>query len=284
MEASIGSPELLKVVNQAHDTEVLLLENLRFYPEEEALENDSTPGEVESFRRNLAALGDVYISEAFGAAHRVHTSMLGLGLYQQAMGLRFETEMQQLSSVLQTPRRPCLVMLGGQRSTDRNVVVANLIEKGVADAILIRGPMALSYRKEASATNSLLAKAAAKGIDIVAADTAIAENGLNGHSRTKEREGVPAIIQKRFEWAQTIMWDDLPSDEDYKCSTKLILEAAVLACGNGKTVVVNNYAALEARRHGLHGKLTFVSSGFKATVALLEGNRLPGVEALSLKG
>ncbi len=132
--------------------EVLLLENLRFHIEEEGkvkLEDGSSvkaeKSAVEAFRASLSKLGDVYVNDAFGTAHRAHSSIVGVNLPQKAAGFLMEAELKAFSAVLDNPQRPLLAILGGAKIADKIPLIKNLIEK--ADQIIIGGGMALHLQE-----------------------------------------------------------------------------------------------------------------------------------------
>ena len=132
--------------------DVVLLENLRFHIEEEgkAKREDGTsvkadPANVEAFRASLTKLGDVYVNDAFGTAHRAHSSMVGVDLPQKAAGFLMEAEINAFTAVLDTPKRPLLAILGGAKIADKIPLITNLLDK--ANDIIIGGGMAFTFRK-----------------------------------------------------------------------------------------------------------------------------------------
>ena len=132
--------------------DVVLLENLRFHIEEEgkAKNEDGSsvkadPAKVAAFRASLSKLGDVYVNDAFGTAHRAHSSMVGVDLSQKAAGFLMEKELNAFAAVLEHPQRPLLAILGGAKIADKIPLITNLIEK--ADAIIIGGGMAYTFKK-----------------------------------------------------------------------------------------------------------------------------------------
>ena len=131
---------------------VILLENLRFHIEEEGgvkLEDGGSrkadPAAVEAFRASLSRLGDVYVNDAFGTAHRAHSSMVGIHIEQKAAGFLMEAELKAFSAVIANPRRPLLAILGGAKIADKIPLIRNLIDK--ADEIIIGGGMAFTFKK-----------------------------------------------------------------------------------------------------------------------------------------
>ena len=136
---------------------VVLLENLRFHLEEEGKvkQEDGTskkadPQAVAAFRASLSRLGDVYVNDAFGTAHRAHSSMVGVALPEKAAGFLMEAELNAFASVLESPRRPLLAILGGAKIADKIPLIKNLIAK--ADEIIVGGGMAYTFKKVADAS------------------------------------------------------------------------------------------------------------------------------------
>src|SRR5436190_14404908 len=166
---------------------VVLLENLRFHIEEEGkvkLEDGTSkkadPKAVEAFRASLTKLGDVYVNEAFGTAHRAHSSMVGVALKDKAAGFLMEAELNAFAKVIETPERPLLAILGGAKIADKIPLIKNLIEK--ADKIIIGGGMAYTFHKQlrgmkigaslfdaegATIVGELEAKAKARGVELI---------------------------------------------------------------------------------------------------------------------
>src|SRR5947207_10693122 len=166
---------------------VVLLENLRFHREEEGKIKDDKSGEsikadpaqVEAFRASLTRLGDVYVNDAFGTAHRAHSSMVGIKLPRRAAGFLMKKELEAFAKVLEQPRRPLLAILGGAKVADKIQLISNLIDK--ADEIIIGGGMAYTFLKVlhnmeigtslldlagAKIVPEIMAKAKAKGVNV----------------------------------------------------------------------------------------------------------------------
>lgn len=129
-------PEVEKAVNDASDGSVILLENLRFHIEEEGKVKDkegnstkANPANVEKFRADLTALGDVYINDAFGTAHRAHSSMVGVNLPQRAAGFLMKKELDYFAKVLETPKKPFVAIVGGAKVKDKIALLDALLAK-----------------------------------------------------------------------------------------------------------------------------------------------------------
>ncbi|TAG09515.1 MAG: phosphoglycerate kinase [Verrucomicrobia bacterium] len=286
--------------------EVLLLENTRFYKEEEA--NDA------EFARKLAGSAEIYVNDAFGTAHRAHASTEGVThtISQNAMGFLMERELEYLDNKLQNPERPFLVIMGGAKVSDKILVISALMEK--ADAFLIGGAMANTFRKaqgyqtgnsrvEADKLDlalDILAKAKAKGIRfLLPADTRITQEFKEGAATqcTEPYEaggGTPdgwegidigdvAIAEFAAEVAKakTIIWNGpmgVFEIESFAKGTRAIAEA--MAASDGVTIVGGGDSVTAVNQFGLDDQMTFISTGGGASLELLEGKVLPGVAAL----
>ncbi len=291
--------------------EVLLLENVRFHDEEEA--NDPM------FSQALARLGDVYVNDAFGAAHRAHASTTGVADYidEAVSGLLMEKELQYLQGELAEPARPFVVILGGSKVSDKIGVIKALMEK--ADTFLIGGAMAYTfYRALGIATgnsrvekdkvdlaNEILALAKEKGVKFllpvdnietqeIKAGTTTARNTGRLDAEHGITEGYEAVdigretietYQTEISGAKTILWNgpvgifEIP---DFANGT--ISLAKALASSNATTIIGGGDSVTAVKQAGLADKMTFISTGGGASLELLEGKVLPGVAALSDKG
>lgn len=279
--------------------DVLLLENVRFEPGE--TKNDPKLAE------SLAQLGDVYVNDAFGAAHRAHASTAGVAGHLPAYaGLLLEREVAELTKVVESPRRPLVVVLGGAKVSDKVGVIDRFLE--VADRILIGGAMCFGFFKAQGfeTGNSLvegveLAKEAleraelsecelALPVDLVlgrefSADTERKESdgvevpdgwmGLDIGSRTAESYAA-AVAE-----AGTVLWNGPMGAfelEPFADGTRAVAEA--VAAAPGTTVVGGGDSVAALNRFGLEDEVDWVSTGGGASLELLEGKKLPGVEAL----
>jgi phosphoglycerate kinase len=288
---------------------VLLVENVRFYKEEEANGDD--------FARSLARLGDVYVNDAFGAAHRAHASTAGIAKYvpQAAMGLLMERELKYLQEELADPDRPFLVILGGSKVSDKINVIKALMEK--ADVFLIGGAMAHTFfkakgiptgasRVEADKVNlaeELLDLAQKKGIKFLipvdSVETQEFKAGANCRNTSilSPAKGIDegwqsvdigretcALYKAEISKARTIVWNgpvgvfEIP---DFATGTREIAEA--LAQSSAKTIIGGGDSVTAVKQFGLADKMTFISTGGGASLELLEGKELPGVAALTDK-
>ena len=287
------------------DGEVLLLENLRFHREEEA--NDS------GFARRLAALGDAYVNDAFGTAHRAHASTEGVPrlLHPAVAGFLMEKELSYLGRALDQPARPFVAILGGAKISGKIDVIEALLPK--LDGLLIGGAMMFTFWKaqghpvgrslveddRLGVAKEILEKAAARGarlelpVDVVAsraADGAQASRVCAVGEIAGDEIGVdigPATV-KRFEeslrGARTVLWNGPMGVFEVPAFSRGTLEVARLlaeATSHGAvTVVGGGDSAAAVQQAGLADKLTHLSTGGGAALEFLEGKELPGVAAL----
>jgi phosphoglycerate kinase len=268
------------IIRDMKDGDVTLLENVRFHPGEEA--NDP------KFAEALAKLGDVYINDAFGAAHRAHASTAGITKFvsQSGMGFLMEKEIQYLSHELAKPAKPFVVILGGSKVSDKIGVIKALMEK--ADTILIGGAMANTFWKaqdvpigasrveadKLDLAREILNLAKAKGVRFLlpvdAVETQKVEPGSSGRntSRVSPEHGISDGWQAVDIGHATI---SLYEDEIAKAKT-ILWNGPVGVFGDSVTAV---------KQAGLADKMTFISTGGGASLELLEGKELPGIAALS---
>lgn len=303
---------------------VLLLENLRFHPEEEGVGKSAdgkkitpSPEAVADFRAQLTKLGDVYINDAFGTAHRAHSSMVGIDLPVRAAGFLMGRELEYFARALEKPQHPFLAILGGAKVSDKIKLIENLLDK--VDCMIIGGGMAFTFKKVvegvpigsslfdkegAGIVEKLVAKAKAKNVRLVlpvdyviadkfAADAKVgaasdAEGGIPDgwmglDCGPKSRQLNAEIITS----AKTIVWNGpmgVFEMEPFAGGTKDALEAAVKATTGGATVIIGGGdTATAAEQFGVADKVSHVSTGGGASLELLEGRVLPGVMSLSEK-
>jgi phosphoglycerate kinase len=298
-----------EIIADMKEGDVTLLENLRFQPEEEA--NDP------KFAAALAELGEVYVNDAFGAAHRAHASTAGIAMFMnvRAMGFLMEKELKYLHEELDKPAKPFVVIMGGAKVSDKIGVLKALMQK--ADAILIGGAMANTFfkaqgipigasRVEADKTNlatELVDLAKQRGvklllpIDVVETQEIKPAAKKRNTSRLSKDSGVTegwqavdigeatiALFEEEIAKAKTILWNgpvgifEIP---DFADGTIAIAEA--LAKSGATTVIGGGDSVTAVKQAGLADKMTFISTGGGASLELLEGKELPGVAALSDK-
>jgi len=305
-------PEPLKMSQELKESEILLLENLRFHAEEE--KND--PG----FAKQLSELGEIYVNDAFGTAHRAHASTEGVTKYfkQNAAGFLMEKEIDYLSAALESPEHPFVAILGGAKVSDKIAVIENLINK--ADAILIGGAMAytflLAQGKEVG--SSLVEKDKldmAKDIwqksqkikfllpvDHIAAEKKEGEPDKKGKPtfifvNPKEVVEIPqglagvdigpktiAEYNKVISGAKTIVWNGpmgIFETPEYAKGTFEVAKA--VAASGAKSIIGGGDSASAVHLSGVADKISHISTGGGASLEFLEGKVLPGVAALTDK-
>ncbi|KAJ4174306.1 phosphoglycerate kinase [Fusarium falciforme] len=320
---SVG-PEVEEIVNNAEAGSVILLENLRFHIEEEGSSKDkegnktkADKAKVEEFRKGLTALGDVYINDAFGTAHRAHSSMVGVDLPQKAAGFLMKKELDYFAKALESPQRPFLAILGGAKVSDKIQLIDNLLDK--VNTLIICGGMAFTFKKtlenvsigsslfdEAGSKTvaELVEKAKAKNVKVVLPVDYITADKFDKDAETgyaTDAEGIPdgwmgldcgeksvALYEEAIAEAKTILWNG-PAGvfefDKFANGTKATLDAVVDGVQNdGKIVIIGGGdTATVAKKYGVEDKLSHVSTGGGASLELLEGKELPGVVALSSK-
>jgi phosphoglycerate kinase len=300
--------------------DVVLLENLRFHIEEETkvkLEDGSKKAAdkaaVAAFCASLTKLGDVYVNDAFGTAHRAHSSMVGVNLKDKAAGFLMEAELKAFAAVLEHPQRPLLAILGGAKIADKIPLINNLLEK--ANELIIGGGMAFTFKKElegmaigdslfdpegAKIAKDLFAKATAKGVKITLPVDFVIADKFDANANTKvvtDKEGIPAgwmgldggprsiaLYSEVIGRARTIVWNG-PSGvfefEKFAGSTKAMADAIAKATAAGATTVVGGGdTATAAKKFKVADKVTHCSTGGGASLEFLEGKELPGVKFL----
>ncbi|KAL4997128.1 phosphoglycerate kinase [Aspergillus recurvatus] len=316
-------PEVEETVNKASGGQVILLENLRFHAEEEGSSKDADGNKVKAdkeavaqFRKGLTALGDIYVNDAFGTAHRAHSSMVGVDLPQKASGFLVKKELEYFAKALEEPQRPFLAILGGSKVSDKIQLIDNLLPK--VNSLIITGGMAFTFKKtleNVKIGSSLFDEAGSKivgniiekakkhnvkvvlPVDYVTADK-FAADAKTGYAT--DEQGIPDgymgldVGEKSVESykqtiaeSKTILWNGPPGVfemEPFAKATKATLDAAVAAVQNGATVIIGGGdTATVAAKYGAEDKISHVSTGGGASLELLEGKELPGVAALSEK-
>ncbi len=305
--------------------QVVLLENLRFHLEEEGkvtvknadgteTKEKADPEKVAAFRASLSKLGDVYVNDAFGTAHRAHSSMVGVQLPQRAAGFLLKKELDAFAQVLENPKRPLLAVLGGAKVADKIQLINNLLDK--ANELIIGGGMAYTFLKVrdgmeigkslfdaegAKIVLELLAKAKAKNVQIHLPLDFLAADKFSPDAATQAvtvAQGIPAgwegldcgpqtIANNAavFARAKTIIWNGplgVFEFEKFAAGTRAAMDAMVAATKAGAiTVIGGGDTATAAAKWGTEALVTHCSTGGGASLELLEGKLLPGIAALS---
>jgi phosphoglycerate kinase len=303
---------------------VVLLENLRFHLEEEGkvkIKNaDGTetklkadPAKEADFRASLSKLGDVFVNDAFGTAHRAHSSMVGVNLPVKAAGFLMEAELKAFAKVLDNPDRPLLAILGGAKIADKIPLINNLLEK--ANKVIIGGGMAYTFHKinrgmkigsslfdaeGAKIVAELEAKAKARGVELIFPVDFICGDKFGPDANTQPATlegGIPdgwegfdagpksiELYRKAILESKTIVWNG-PAGvfefDKFATATKAMADAVAEATAKGATTVVGGGdTATAAKKFKVADKVTHCSTGGGASLEFLEGKVLPGVAFL----
>ncbi|WP_376795554.1 phosphoglycerate kinase [Thermogemmatispora sp.] len=297
-------PQVEELARALQPGQVLLLENLRFHAEEE--QNEA------GFARRLATLGDLYVNDAFGTAHRAHASTEGITHYLPGVaGFLMEKELNFLGAALENPRRPFVAVVGGAKVSDKIAVLERLLT--LADALLIGGGMANTFLKaegyevgaslveegKLDVARDLLARARERKLELVLpVDVVIADRfAPDAQWRVVPRDQVEpgwrildigpetvAAFRQVLEKGETIVWNgtlgvaEMPA---FARGTQAVIEILAACTARGATTVVGGGdSAAAVEQAGAADKMTHVSTGGGASLEFLEGRVLPGVAAL----
>jgi phosphoglycerate kinase len=311
-EDCIGD-EAQSKVNSLQNGDVLLLENLRFHPEEE--KND------DAFARQLAALCDVYVNDAFGAAHRAHASTVGITKHvaQAAAGLLMQKELDYLGRVINNPEHPFVAILGGAKVSDKIPVINALIDRKM-DKLLIGGAMAYTFLKAEGFTvgkslvendqletaTQIMRRCEESGVELllptdhqvvdsyepvkgqeILAKTIPIEFTNAGHAGMDIGVETVTRFANALKDARTIIWNGpmgVFEEPPFDQGTIGIAQAVAEAADRGATVIVGGGDSVAAvTKAGVADRITHISTGGGATLEFLAGKELPGVAALSNK-
>ena len=291
-------------IDDMKDGEIVLLENVRFYKEE----TDNDP----EFAKKLAALADVYVSDAFGTVHRAHASTAGVASYLPAVaGFLIGKELGVMGKALENPERPFVAILGGAKVSDKIGVIKNLLSK--CDSLIIGGGMAYTFLKaqgyeigkslldadSIDLAKELMAEAKAKGVNLLLpVDTVVADKfDAEANKMTVDSDKIPAdwegmdigektiaLFSKVIVEAKTVIWNGPMGVFEFPAfaeGTKKIAEA----CANckGTTIIGGGDSASAVKKLGYADKMTHISTGGGASLEFLEGKTLPGVAVLNDK-
>ncbi len=301
-------PQVEQVVSDLKSGECLLLENLRFYPQEE--KNDP------EFAKSLAKLGEVYINDAFGTAHRAHASTEGVTKYfkECAAGYLMQKELKYLSMALSQPKRPFVAILGGSKISGKIDVIKNLM--GKVDSLLIGGGMAFTFYKamgkeigsslveadKVELAKEILQQADEKKIDLeLPLDFVIApEAKADAATKVVDKDNIPAgwkgldigpkteeLFKQKIDKANTIVWNGpmgvFEVDKFARGTMELAKEMAEATKRSAVTIVGGGDSVAALAKANLEKKMTHVSTGGGASLEFLEGKTLPGIAALTDK-
>jgi len=300
---------------------VILLENVRFHVEEEGKGVDASGAAIKAdkaatsaFRASLRKLADVYVNDAFGTAHRAHSSCMGDGFEVRASGFLVAKELQAFSKVLDAPQKPVLGILGGAKVSDKIQLILNLLDK--VDIMIIGGGMAYTFLKVnqgmtigtslydaegAKIVPEIMAKAAEKGVELVlpvdfVCSSKFGEDGEIGVYTASA--GIPdgmmgldcgeasrALNRAAVAKCKTLIWNGPMGVFEmgaFETGTKDLMDAVVEATRAGTvTVIGGGDTATCCLKYDTEDKVTHVSTGGGASLELLEGKVLPGIAALT---
>jgi phosphoglycerate kinase len=296
-----------EMAKKLEKSQTLLLENLRFHAEEEA--ND------ENFSRQLAALADVYVNDAFGTAHRAHASTVGITHFVQksAAGLLMQKELEYLGRAVNHPAKPFVAIIGGAKVSDKIDVLRNLL--GKVDALLVGGAMAYTFLKaqgkqvgkslveedKTGLAKDLLKDAQSRGVRfLLPVDHMIAEKMDAGASSqvVSAESGIPAGqmgldvgpqtvagFSKEIAGARTIVWNGPMGVFEMAPFAKGTMQIAQAVAANREatSIVGGGDSVAAIQQSGVADKISHISTGGGASLEFLEGKELPGVEALTDK-
>jgi len=300
---------------------VILLENLRFNVEEEGKGVDAEGNKIKAdadkvteFRAAIRAMADIYCNDAFGTAHRAHSSMVGEGFDVKCSGALMSKELDAFAKVLDAPVKPMLAILGGAKVSDKIQLIMNLLDK--VDKIIVGGGMAYTFLKVsdnmsigsslydeegAKIVPDIIEKAKSKGVEIILpVDFVISSKfGEDGEIKSSTKaEGIPdgfmgldcgpeskKLNAEAVAASKTIIWNGpmgVFEMASFEAGTKELMDAVVTATAAGVvTVIGGGDTATACKKYGTEDKVTHCSTGGGASLELLEGKNLPGVAALS---
>ncbi len=293
--------EVQKQIEGLNEGEVVLLENLRFHPEEEKNE--------ETFSRSLAALCDVYVNDAFGAAHRAHASTEGMTRFVKpvAAGFLMMKEVENLEKALVNPQKPYVAILGGAKVSDKIGVIQNLLDK--VTTLLVGGGMAYTFLKaqgfqvgkslveenQIDLSLILLERARGKITFLLPSDHVAAERiDIQARTEVVKNDKIPSgwvcldigpetvrAFSKEIQSAKTIVWNGpmgVFELEPFSHGTFAIAE--IIARSSAFSIVGGGDSVAAVNQAGLADKISHISTGGGASLEFLEGKKLPGIEAL----
>ncbi|MEM7770083.1 MAG: phosphoglycerate kinase [Cyanobacteria bacterium P01_E01_bin.6] len=298
--------DVASVVGAMQDGDVVLLENVRFYAEEE--KNDP------EFAKKLASVADVYVNDAFGTAHRAHASTEGVTKYlsPSVAGLLIEKELEYLKGAIEEPKRPLAAIIGGSKVSSKIGVIETLLDK--ADKLLIGGGMIFTFYKarglnvgkslveedKLELAKTLEAKAKEKGVDLLLpTDVVVADNfAPDANAQTVSVENIPdgwmgldigpdsvKVFQEALKECKTVIWNGpmgVFEFDKFAAGTEAIAHTLAELTPTGATTIIgggDSVAAVE--KVGVAEKMSHISTGGGASLELLEGKVLPGIAALN---
>ncbi len=308
-------PEAKKMVDGLKPGEAMMLENVRFHPEEELLnkyakQDDATKAKIDAFTKELASFGDVYVNDAFVTAHRAHASTAGVTKYipVNVAGFLMEKEVKYFGDTLANPEKPFLAILGGAKVSDKVLVITNLLEK--VNSIIIGGAMAYTLLKaqgvkvgisrveedKLDVAREVFAKAKEKGVSILLPVDHVCARKFDVNEPDGTFDEIPddmmgldigpksiALFTDEIAKAKTIVWNGPMGVFEKPAFAKGTFKVCQAVADNAQCVssIIGGGDSVSAvNKSGLADKMTHISTGGGASLEFLEGKKLPGVEAL----
>lgn len=303
LQEAIG-PGVVRAVSEMQDGELVLLENLRFYPGEE--END--PG----FARELSGLADLFVNDAFGVSHRAHASVVGVAAYLPCVaGLLVEKEIGQLSHLLEDPARPFAAVMGGAKVGEKIGILENILPE--VDLVLIGGGMVATFFKgrglgvgispvepdKRELVGTIMHKAEGLGVRVLLPEDVVVAEKLEAgaNARVVSAEQIPADCRiadigpltisaytKELRKCRTVVWNGPMGVVEIPQFSEGTTSIATVLAGLNATTVIGGGSTVEAvTQLGIAGRITHVSTGGGASLRFLSGKILPGIAVLADK-
>ncbi|MDR3212292.1 MAG: phosphoglycerate kinase [Planctomycetota bacterium] len=307
-------PEVKKLVDSLTNGQVVMLENVRYHPEEELLnkyakQDDATKAKIDAFVKELASFGEIYVNDAFGTAHRAHASTQGVTKYikTNVAGFLMEKEVKYFGDTLAKPAQPFLAILGGAKVSDKVQVITNLLEK--VDSLIIGGAMAYTIMKASGQpvgisrveedkldlAKSVIEKAKTKNVKLLLPVDHVTAKQFDVDSPDGVFASIPAdqmgldigpksidLFVAEIAKAKTIVWNGpMGVFEKPAFATGTFALAKAIANNTGCVSIIGGGDSVSAvNKSGLASKMTHISTGGGASLEFLEGKVLPGVAAL----
>ncbi len=307
-------PEVKRMVDGLKSGEVMMLENVRYHPEEELLnkyakQDDATKAEIDAFTKELASYGDIYVNDAFGTAHRAHASTAGVTKYipVNVAGFLMEKEVKYFGDTLANPEKPFLAILGGAKVSDKVLVIDNLLEK--VDSLIIGGAMAYTLMKadgqkvgisrveedKLDIAKEVFAKAKAKNVKILLPIDHACARKFDVDEPDGIFDTIPDdmmgldigpksidLFSQEIAKARTIVWNGPMGVFEKPAFAKGTFAVCQAIADNSQAIsIIGGGDSVSAvNKSGLADKMTHISTGGGASLEFLEGKTLPGVAAL----
>ena len=300
--------DVQSLVNSLKSGEILILENIRFYKEEEGKGCSSEDQEI--FAKTLASYGDIYVSDAFGTAHRAHASMSVITKYIDicAAGFLLEKEITYLGKVLESPEHPFVAIIGGAKISGKIDVIMNLMDK--CETILIGGGMAYTFyaakglqigdslleEDKIDLAREILTQAKEKGVELLLPVDHIVADSFSEDANIKEVDGeiesgwmaldigpkTAALYSKAVSMAKTVVWNGpMGCFEMTPFSNGTNEVCAAVASSNSVSIIGGGDSVSAVKKAGVADKMSHVSTGGGASLEFMEGKQLPGIISLT---